>query len=110
MLTYFYGATLDTFQRFSASGKAHMIITNDSSTNDLEFSENGSSVSGHILPNEGLDFHNVNLESIFVKSKIAGNSCPFRVWFYGELPETESMTKVDGAVLPIAFEKIRKHF
>ena len=106
MLTFYNATSNDSFNSFAGSGKAHFIIFNDSASNKIVFSLDGQSVAGIIHENEGIDFHNVSLEKVYIKSYTAGNSCPFRLWFYGLQQGTEAINRINSAKIPKAFYKL----
>lgn len=86
-MVYYSDTSKDNFVKYNGSGSAHCIIMNDDSSNDLEFSLDGSSVKGVIKANEGIDFRNVNFDSIYIRSRTTGNSAPFRLWLFGNRDE-----------------------
>lgn len=83
-MKFLYKTSNDEYQKFEVGAYAHIIIFNDSPVNYLEFSLNGDSQNGVILPKEGIEFRDVNLNTVYVKNLNAGADVPFRIWAYGK--------------------------
>ena len=69
------------FTIFDIGFKAtNLVIVNDSGTDDMEFSWDGTNTHGHVLPGEPLNLGDLDFSVIWVK-KSAG-SATFRIWAY----------------------------
>ena len=70
-----------TFQVFNIGFKAvNLVIVNDSGTDDIEFSWDGATTHGHIIPGEPLNLGDLDFSEIWIK-KSAG-AATFRIWAY----------------------------
>lgn len=106
MNTFYDGTTSDNYKQLNGSGSAHFIIMNDNTAgNELSYSKDGQNTSGRIKAGEGIDFRDVNFESIWIKSYTAGNTCAYRVWFFGVKNETAELIKREVAQIPLMFVK-----
>lgn len=100
-MEYYELNTTDTYKRYNGSERAHLTLSNDSLLNDLEFSLDGSKSVGKLLPEETIDFNDSNIDSLHLKSRLAGAACPFRLWFYGSrnlLYDKEKLKEVNRSV------------
>lgn len=82
-MIFSYGDTTDNYRRIDLSNTAHLIIFNDSVANVLSISLDGLTEIGFFY-NGGVEFRDINIQSVFVKSRTPGASCSFRVWGYGD--------------------------
>lgn len=85
-MVYYENSTGDNYQRYSISQfSKHLTISNDGA-NSLDFSANGSDRIGRIDSKESITFDFINecniidLDSVYIKSYIAGASTSFRLW------------------------------
>jgi hypothetical protein len=105
-MVYYSGATTDAYRKFSGSQTTHLIIFNDSTTNKLDISIDGQNKIGQINESEGIDFRDVNLDDIYIKSTSAGNSCNFRLWFFGSRKQLyQEFVEIEKAEIPVAFRQ-----
>jgi len=107
---YFTFISEDNYRRYNTNDTAHLILSNDSLVNDLEFSLDGSQSIGILLPEETIEFRDVNIQALHIKSRLAAASCVVRVWFFGQkqlLYDKENIDKTDRQV-PVhrTFEKV----
>lgn len=102
------GNSTDNYIRLDLGGLAHITLFNDSLGNVLNFSVDGNTTSG-LIYNEGIEFRDINLESIYIKSNIAGASCPFRLWAYGEArkiytPKSDNSQNLNSVPNSLSFQ------
>lgn len=76
------GTTTDNFFRIALGQNSHLILFNDTATGALAFSFNGSVIDG-FLYQEGIEFKDLNEDTIFVKSYNAGSPVNYRLFSYG---------------------------
>lgn len=74
-------ATTNYGRYFIGFKASNLMVINDSETDDLEFSFDGSTSHGHVLPGEPLNLGDVELSEIYIKGK-AGEG--FRLWAYAK--------------------------
>lgn len=94
-MIFISGNSSDSYKRVDLGGLAHITIFNDSIGNALNFSNDGSSIIG-TLYNEGIEFRDINLDSIYIKSAVVGAPCAFRLWSYGERRTIYKNTQQDS--------------
>ena len=105
-MVYYSGTTTDSYRKYSGSQSTHFVIFNDSTTNKLDISIDGQTKIGQINESEGIDFRDVNLDDIYVKSTSAGNSCTFRIWFIGSRKQLYNViVDIEKAQIPKAFTR-----
>lgn len=83
-LQFFAGTTNDVYKRFDGGNTTHFILFNDHASNSLQFSFDGQNTKGVILPGEGIEFLDVQVNTIHLKNYVTGNDCIYRLWFTGE--------------------------
>lgn len=83
-MKFLYTTSKNEYQKFEVGAFAHVIIFNDSTSNYLQFSLTGASQDGVVLPNEGIEFRDANLNTIYINSLNTGSHAPFRLWAYGK--------------------------
>lgn len=81
-MTFTSGASSDNYKRFDLGNFAHILIFNDSVANQLSFSIDGVTEIGFLF-NGGIEFRDANIQTIYVKSRVAGASCNYRIWGFG---------------------------
>jgi hypothetical protein len=81
---FFRATSTNDFVRYDLDGKAHLMIINDNSNNELAYSYSGGSIDGVILPNEGLEFDDNNQPIIYVKSNVLNNAAAYRLFSFGD--------------------------
>ena len=82
-MVYINDITTDSWKAYNGSGNAHITLSNDSSLNDFIFSLDGKTEIGKLQNTESLQLLDANISKLYVKSRLPGASCPFRIWFYG---------------------------
>ena len=58
----------------------NLVIVNDSGTDDIEFSWDGTNTHGHVLPGEPLNLGGLDFSEIWIKK--SSGSATFRIWAY----------------------------
>jgi len=84
--------------------KAHVIISNDSSSSNLIYSFNGNNIDGIIYPYETIELLDLNENEIYIKSN---STCNFRLWTFGnrELIYKLEAKSIDVPEIKNYFEK-----
>ena len=109
-MVYYHGTSTDEFRKFDGSGKVSFIIFNDDVGNEIDLSIDGVTLIGNIKAGEGIDFRYADVNTIYIRSTLAGNAAPFRLWFFGDVKDVYPEKK-DGKVsdtqpnIPIAFRR-----
>ena len=75
--------TSDTYYKIDLAGYTHLLVINDDTVNNLDFSFNSSATHGIVFKNEGIEFQHLNERTIFVKSASLGNPVAVRVFAWG---------------------------
>lgn len=88
-MVFTIGTTTDDYKRIELGANPHITIFNDDPINWLQISTNQSSVDGVIKTEEGVEFKDAFLTTIFVKSFLPGSPVNYRVWAYGKSIEQQ---------------------
>ena len=59
---------------------ANLVIVNDSGTDDIEFSWDGTNTHGHVIPGEPLNLGGLDFSEIWIKK--SSGSATYRIWAY----------------------------
>ena len=98
------GVATTNFTKY-ITDKAHLIISNDSLSDNLIFSFNGNNIDGILYPNEIIELLDLNENEIYIKS--SASTVNFRLWSYGnrELIYKIEAKSIDVPEIKNYFEK-----
>lgn len=57
-----------------------LIVANDHNANEIQFSFDGITVDGDLLPQESLNFFSMRRKVVYLRSAPLGGGEPYRVW------------------------------
>lgn len=75
-----YSTTNLYVERVFTSSITQLTITNDDSAQNIQFSFDGASLDGELLPNETISVSTTPKTSIFIKSDSGGSSVRYWAW------------------------------
>ena len=77
---YTSAQSTNNFKPFEIGYLRHIIISNDSPTEELSFNFDGGTLEMTLSKSETIEFNWVYERTIYIKDKVTGTHIPFRIW------------------------------